>query len=129
MTRCITRENKGRSRPSLWSHSTWPGASIMCHSRATRTGDPPLPEVHHGVLPQSSLSLLWAWLKLKLYLFCTHPKMLMAFALTAVLGAVCVWVWMCEGVQTCLPAVSELEGFSLDSNSNWLSREAPALIW
>lgn len=45
------------------------------------------------------------------------------------LGAVHVLVWMYKDVQMRFPAILEPEGFSLDSNSNWLSREAPALTW
>lgn len=54
-TRYSTRENKGWPRPSLCSHSTWPGASIMCRNHATRTGDPAIAEAHHGTLPLKSL--------------------------------------------------------------------------
>lgn len=34
------REMKDKSKPSLWSRSTWPGANIMGHNHTTRTGDP-----------------------------------------------------------------------------------------
>lgn len=42
----ITREIKGKCRPSLWSQSTWPGANIMSHNHTTRPGDPAIPEAH-----------------------------------------------------------------------------------
>lgn len=79
--------------------------------------------------PQSILSLRSVWWKLKLCLFHVHSKTLPVLSLSSSrAGAGLVSVWVCEGHRL-LPAISEPEGISLDSNSSCLPGEAPALIW